>query len=100
MGEYGELNLSGHLRALDPLRDTDVSATFRNVEMPAASPYVIQFAGHKVASGKLDLDLHYVLRKGILDGQHKIILRDFELGEKVRIRPTRSICRMGSRFRC
>jgi hypothetical protein len=51
--------------------------------MPGASPYAIRFAGHKVASGKLDLDLHYVLRKGMLEGQHKIILRDFELGEKV-----------------
>ena len=83
VGEYGELNVSGHLRALDPLLDTDITASFKNVEMPGASPYVIRFAGHKVASGKLDLDLHYVLHKGILDGQHKIVLRDFELGEKV-----------------
>ncbi len=83
VGEYGEFRLSGHVRALDPLLDTDLSASFKNVEMPGASPYVIRFAGHKVASGKLDLDLHYVLRKGILDGQHKIVLRDFELGEKV-----------------
>jgi hypothetical protein len=51
--------------------------------MPGASPYVIRFAGHKVASGKLDLKLHYVLRDGILDGNHKIVLRDFALGEKV-----------------
>ncbi len=83
VGEYGELRLSGHLRALDPLLDTDITAAFKNVEMPGASPYVIRFAGHKVASGKLDLDLHYVLKKGIIDGQHKIVLRDFELGEKV-----------------
>lgn len=83
VGEYGEFRLSARVRALDPLLDTDVNASFKNVEMPGASPYVIRFAGHKVASGKLDLDLHYVLRKGMLDGQHKIVLRDFELGEKV-----------------
>ena len=83
VGEFGELRLSGHLNAFDPLLDTDITAAFRNVEMPGASPYAIRFAGHKVASGKLDLDLHYVLRKGMLEGQHKIILRDFELGEKV-----------------
>jgi hypothetical protein len=83
VGEYGSLRVSGHLRALDPLGDTDIVASFKNVEMPGASPYAIRFAGHKVASGKLDLDLHYKLKKGILDGQHKIVLRDFALGEKV-----------------
>jgi hypothetical protein len=83
VGEYGSLRVSGHLRALDPLSDTDIVASFKNVEMPGASPYAIRFAGHKVASGKLDLDLHYKLNKGILDGQHKIVLRDFALGEKV-----------------
>ena len=83
VGEYGQLNVSGAVRALDPTQNTDITAQFVNVEMPGASPYVIRFAGHKVASGKLDLKLHYVLRDGILDGDHKIVLRDFALGEKV-----------------
>lgn len=83
VGEFGELRLSGYLSALDPLRDTDISAKFRNVEMPGASAYAIRFAGHKVASGRLDLDLRYKLDNGVLDGSHKIVLRDFELGEKV-----------------
>ncbi len=83
VGEYGQLNVSGAVRALDPTQNTDITAQFVNVEMPGASPYVIRFAGHKVASGKLDLNLHYVLRDGILDGDHKIVLRDFALGEKV-----------------
>ncbi len=83
VGKYGALRVSGHLRALDPLLDTDVTASFKNVEMPGASPYSIRFAGHRIARGKLDLDLHYVIRKGMLDGSHKIVLRDFELGEKV-----------------
>ncbi len=83
VGEFGQLKVSGALRALDPTQNTDITAQFTNVEMPGASPYVIRFAGHKVASGKLDLKLHYVLHDGMLDGNHKIVLRDFELGEKV-----------------
>lgn len=83
VGEFGQLKVSGALRALEPTQNTDIRAQFVNVEMPGASPYVIRFAGHKVASGKLDLNLHYVLRDGILEGNHKIVLRDFELGEKV-----------------
>ncbi len=83
VGEFGQLKVSGALRALDPTQNTDITAQFVNVEMPGASPYVIRFAGHKVASGKLDLKLHYVLRDGMLQGDHKIVMRDFELGEKV-----------------
>lgn len=83
VGEFGQLKVSGALRALDPTQNTDITAQFVNVEMPGASPYVIRFAGHKVASGKLDLKLHYVLRDGMLQGDHKILVRDFELGEKV-----------------
>jgi uncharacterized protein involved in outer membrane biogenesis len=83
VGEFGQLKVSGALRALDPTQNTDITAQFVNIDMPGASPYVIRFAGHEVASGKLDLKLHYVLRDGILDGDHKIVLRDFALGEKV-----------------
>ena len=83
VGQYGELKLSGTLRALEPLKQTNITASFKNLEMPGASAYAIRFAGRRVASGRLDMDLHYTLRDGMLDGQHKIIVRDFQLGEKV-----------------
>ncbi|HET6473453.1 MAG TPA: DUF748 domain-containing protein, partial [Pseudomonadales bacterium] len=54
-----------------------------NLDMPGASAYAIRFAGRKVQSGRLDMDMNYTLRNGILDGKHKIVVRDFQLGEKV-----------------
>jgi hypothetical protein len=83
VGQYGQLKLSGTLRALEPLQQTRINASFKNLDMPGASAYAIRFAGRKVASGRLDLDMHYTLRNGILDGKHKIVVRDFQLGEKV-----------------
>ena len=83
VGQYGGMTMSGTLRVLDPLQNTDIKASFENLDMPAASAYAIRFAGHKVASGRLDLDLHYVLRNGHLEGDHDIVLHDFALGEKV-----------------
>src|SRR5262249_9814172 len=83
VGEYGSVKVSGTLRALDPLEQTNITASFKNLDMPGASAYAIRFAGRKVASGRLDVDMHYVLRNGMLDGDHKIVVRDFQLGEKV-----------------
>ena len=83
VGQYGQLKVSGTLRALEPLKQTSITASFKNLDMPGASAYAIRFAGRKVASGRLDLDMHYTLRDGMLDGKHKIVVRDFQLGEKV-----------------
>jgi hypothetical protein len=51
--------------------------------MPKFSAYTIPFAGREIASGKLDLNLGYQVRESQLTGENKVVLRDFELGEKV-----------------
>jgi len=51
--------------------------------VPSFSPYSIPFAGRKIASGRLDLKLGYKVRDSQLAGENSIVLRDFELGEKV-----------------
>ena len=80
---YGLARISGTVTPLDPARNTDLKVVFQNVEMPKFSSYTIPFAGRKIASGKLDLDLGYQLDNGALLGENKIVLREFELGEKV-----------------
>jgi hypothetical protein len=83
VGEFGEARINGTLQPLDVTRNSTIEAFFRNISMPDASPYSIRFAGHTIASGKLDLKMTYKLADGRLNGQHDIVLRDFELGEKV-----------------
>lgn len=61
----------------------DIEAHFDNVRMPPLSPYSATFAGRKVAAGKLWLDLHYKIVNGNLAGEHKIVLEDLKLGERV-----------------
>ena len=81
--EFGEVNISGTLTPLDPPANTDIKIEFRNVDMPKFSAYSIPFAGREIASGRLDLDLGYQLDGGDLVGENKVVLRDFELGEKI-----------------
>jgi hypothetical protein len=81
--EFGLARIAGRMNLLDPVALTDVSVEFRNLMMTNLSPYTVQFAGRKIAEGKMDLDLLYQIDGGMLDGQNSIVLSDLVLGEEV-----------------
>ncbi len=81
--DYGLAKASGSLQPLRPKSFTDITVVFRNVEMSRLSPYSATFAGRKIASGKLNLDLEYKIDKSQLAGQNKVMLEKFTLGERV-----------------
>ncbi|MDZ7782189.1 MAG: DUF748 domain-containing protein [Halioglobus sp.] len=66
----------------DPLA-LDLDLTFKNVDMALLTPYAATYAGYKIQSGLLDLNLEYELAENKLAGQNKIRLQQFKLGEKV-----------------
>lgn len=81
--EYGLVRITGSVTPLDFARNTNLDVVFENVEVPKFSAYTIPFAGREIASGKLDLDLGYEVQDSRLVGENRIVLRDFELGDKV-----------------
>jgi len=81
--EFGQVQISGTVTPLDPALNTSIRIAFENVDMPKFSAYSIPFAGQEIASGRLDLDLGYTLKDGALVGENNVVLREFELGEKV-----------------
>jgi hypothetical protein len=81
--EFGQVQVSGTVTPLDPAVNTDVRVAFENVDMPKFSAYSIPFAGQEISSGRLDLDLGYAIKDGALVGENRVVLRDFELGDKV-----------------
>lgn len=81
--EFGQVLVSGQVTPLAPQKDTNINVDFVNVGMPKFSAYTIRFAGHEIASGKLDLKLGYEIRDSKLVGENSIVLSEFELGEKV-----------------
>lgn len=80
---YGEASASGVLMPRDPKKFLDIEANFENITMPPFSPYSVTFAGRKIAGGKLWLTLHYKIINGNLEGENKVVLADFKLGEQV-----------------
>jgi outer membrane protein OmpA-like peptidoglycan-associated protein len=84
VAEYGEARAEGSLIPSRPTEFLDIEARFDNVQVPALSPYSATFAGRKIAAGKLWLTLHYKIVDQQLAGENKIVLDDFQLGERVK----------------
>jgi len=82
VGDYGLSTIKGDINLLDPTAKADVTALFRNISMPDLTPYTVQFVGQKIKAGKLDLDLSYRLEDRLVRGDNKVLLTQFELGEK------------------
>jgi len=81
--EYGLAKIDGTLNPFDPKANTEVKLVFRNVEMTSLTPYSSRFAGYKIDSGKLSVDVQYKIKESKLVGDHRIILDKLTLGEKV-----------------
>ncbi len=81
--EYGQVNVEGSLSPLQLTAFSDVKVVFRNVAMSPLSPYSGTFAGRRIQSGKLNLDLEYKVEDRRLKSNNTIILDQFTLGERV-----------------
>ncbi|MBA3003580.1 MAG: DUF748 domain-containing protein [Desulfurivibrio sp.] len=83
VGEFGQAKANGSLVPSNPKQFTDIKVSFRNVAMSPLSPYSATFAGRKIESGKLNLDLGYTIKNSELMGENSVVLEDFTLGERV-----------------
>ncbi|MGM0787040.1 MAG: DUF748 domain-containing protein, partial [Thermodesulfobacteriota bacterium] len=80
--DYGQTRISGELNPWNPISRAQFDLVFENVNIPDLTPYAVQFTGRRIAAGRMDLDLGYVLDDGRLDARNSIVLRDLKLGER------------------
>jgi len=83
VAEYGLARAEGTIQPFAPKKFTDIAVAFRNIELVPMSPYTATFAGRKIASGKVSLDLQYKIENSKLAGDNKMVLDKFTLGERV-----------------
>jgi len=81
VADYGQARINGELNPWNPLSRTQFDLIFENMDIPDLTPYAVQFTGRRIATGRMDLDLGYVLDDGRLDASNNIVLRDLKLGE-------------------
>ncbi len=82
VADYGQTRINGELNPWNPLSSTQFDLVFENMDIPELTPYAVQFLGRRIATGRMDLDLGYVLDDGRLDASNHMVLRDLKLGER------------------
>jgi len=81
--EFGLARVRGSLQPFHATDFTDMRLAFRNLEMTRLTPYVAKFAGRKVDSGKLTVDLEYKIKQRQLAAENKVVINKIKLGERV-----------------
>lgn len=81
--DYGLARAFGEIDLFKPTEFADIKVTFRNVEMTRLTPYTATFAGRRIESGKLSLDLEYKIAKRQLSGENQVLIDTLTLGERV-----------------
>ncbi len=82
--DYGVARAAGQINLFDPTDFMDLKVVFHNIEMTRLTPYTATFAGRKIQSGKLSLDLDYKIKQRQLVGDNKVIMDQLVLGERVK----------------
>ncbi|HTI86118.1 MAG TPA: DUF748 domain-containing protein [Alphaproteobacteria bacterium] len=80
---YGSARAEGQLDLVDPTNLLNINVVFNNVEMKSLTPYSATFAGRRINSGKLTLNLQYQIKNRQLTGNNKVVMDRLVLGERV-----------------
>ncbi len=81
--DYGSARIRGSLQPFKATEFTDIKLAFTNLEMNRLTPYSGKFAGRKIESGKLSVDLGYKIKQRKLLGENRFVIQKLTLGEKV-----------------
>ncbi|MEN5094702.1 DUF748 domain-containing protein [Pseudomonas protegens] len=80
---YAPVTIKGSVNPFDPMAALDIATSFKRVELTTLTPYSGKFAGFRIRKGRLNLDLHYMITKGQLKAENKLVVEQLQLGEKV-----------------
>ena len=79
---FAPVTITGEANVLGAALYTDLTMSFRNIELSTFNPYSGKFAGYNISKGKLTTELHYKVDGRKLNAQHHIIVDQLEFGAK------------------
>ena len=80
---YAPAHIWGETNLLSQTTYTDISMSYKGIELTGVTPYSGHFAGYKIAKGKLTVDLKYHIENRQLTASHHIVVDQLQLGDKV-----------------
>ena len=79
---FSPVAVQGEVNVFSSVLYTDMTMSFRNMELTTFNPYSGKFAGYSISKGKLTTELSYKIDGRKLNAGHHIIIDQLEFGEK------------------
>ena len=83
LASQAPLSITGKINPLAGELFADIKVSFRDIELPAFTPYAGKYAGYTIEKGKLSLDLQYLIEQRKLTASNRIVIDQFTFGDKV-----------------
>jgi hypothetical protein len=80
---YAPAHIWGETNLLSETTYTDISMSYRGIELSGVTPYSGRFAGYKIDKGKLTVDVKYHIENRQLTASNHVVVDQLQLGEKV-----------------
>ncbi|MEI7970183.1 MAG: DUF748 domain-containing protein [Betaproteobacteria bacterium] len=84
LSNQAPLEIKGKVNPLSGDLFADLKLSFRNIELPAFTPYSGRYAGYTIEKGKLSLDLDYLIEKRQIRARNNIFIDQFTFGDEVK----------------
>lgn len=79
----GQLAVTGTINPLAEDLFTDIDVSFHDIALPRFTPYSSRYLGRTIKTGALNLDLSYHVSQNVLNGDNRVLLDQFFLGDAV-----------------
>ncbi|HEY0767766.1 MAG TPA: DUF748 domain-containing protein [Steroidobacteraceae bacterium] len=80
---YSPVHIGGNVNLLSAALYTDVTMSFKDLDLTIVNPYSGHFAGYKIDKGKLSVDVSYKIEQRKLAAQQHFVVDQLQLGDQV-----------------
>jgi len=80
---YAPWKVAGEVNVLSAALFSDLTMSFKDVDLTVVNPYSGHFVGYKIDKGKLSVDVHYQIEQRKLTAAQHFVVDQLELGERV-----------------
>ena len=80
---YSPAHIGGEANLLSAALYTDITMSFKDIDLTIVNPYSGHFVGYKIDKGKLSVDVSYKIDQRKLDAKQHFVVDQLELGERV-----------------
>lgn len=83
LASYSPLHIAGEVNLLSAALYTDVTLSFKDLDLTIVNPYSGYFVGYKIDKGKLSVDVSYKIDHRQLNAAQHFVVDQLELGDRV-----------------